>query len=156
MQVRNQIHDVFFIVALCLLKFADGVLKILNRSGVVVTVRGIITIVILAVYTVTLRIAQPASLETLAIALLAPRLLASACLGRDLEDLRCPGRVFSFLSNLWASASAHGSRNLDYLVPLSEQKYGGLSFLVALDVLAANTTALRPAELFAILQALTV
>jgi len=105
---------------------------------------------------VTLRIAQPASLETLAIALLAPRFLAAACLGRDLEDLRCPGRVFSFLSNLWASSSAHGSRNLDYLVPLSEQKYGGLSFLVALDVLAANTTALRPAELFAILQALTV
>lgn len=63
---------VFFIVTLGLLKFADGVLKILNRSGVVVTVRGIITIVILAVYTVTLRIAQPAGLEALAVALLAP------------------------------------------------------------------------------------
>jgi len=37
---------VFFIVALGLLKFADGVLKILNWSGVVVTVWRIIAIVI--------------------------------------------------------------------------------------------------------------
>ena len=68
-------------VEVILLKFADGVLECLNWSVLVVVVGRKFTVVVSAIDAVTLGITHSTRLEALTVTFLAPRLLATACLG---------------------------------------------------------------------------
>ena len=70
-------------VEVILLKFADGVLELecFNGSVKVGLVGRKFTIVVSAIDAVTLGITHSARLEALTVTFLAPRLLATACLG---------------------------------------------------------------------------
>jgi hypothetical protein len=110
------------IVEVILLKFTDGVLEGLNWSVLVMVVVGRkFAVMVCAIDTVALRSAQSASLETLTVTFLAPRLLATACSGLNLQNLRSSRSVADVLEGLRTGARAHTSRNtLDNLISTSQ------------------------------------